>query len=189
MLYYLYLTTNTIFTLKAISVEFGVQVGKACLIGKHVNCVDSSLSSATLQLRFIDGVTYATVQKPAFTAHIKALLPGSIQVACGGQGCVLTLAVSHGFTVSKSVKCTCVEKMSCKNTQSVSIDVKNSTGLIFLIFVLFQTDRKPLTSWFVHIAVHIIFFIRRTQSVRSHTGNLFQITRTLLAWGDNGISA
>lgn len=49
------------FTLDAVCIKFVVQVRRASLVGKLVNCVNSSLPSATLLPWVIDGVTYTAV--------------------------------------------------------------------------------------------------------------------------------
>lgn len=78
-------------------------IRESCLVGEGIDDLDTDLAPATVKPGSCDGIADATVHQPAWTALIKSLIPGGIQLPWGGQRGVEFLTVLHGFLVGETV--------------------------------------------------------------------------------------
>lgn len=91
-------------------------IWEARLIGESIDAVDPSQPAPTLRLGNGDGEADAAVHQPAWGALVKSMFPGSIELTCGGQGGVQTLAVLHSLFVGEAVVVTGKEHLAWKTT-------------------------------------------------------------------------
>lgn len=78
-------------------------IRESCLVGVGVDDVNPHLAASTVGPGGCDGVTDTAVHQPAWTALVKSLVPGSVQLPGGGQGGVQVLTVLHSLLVGKAV--------------------------------------------------------------------------------------
>ena len=107
-------------TFKTVSVIARVLIRKSCLVGVSVDDVDPDLTASTVGPGGCDGVADAAVHQPARTALVKPLVPGSIQLPSGGQGCVEFLTVLHGLLEGEAVVVTGEEDLTWKKHSQTS---------------------------------------------------------------------
>lgn len=94
-------------------------IRKSCLVGEGIDDVDPNLTTSTVGPGGCDGVPDAAVQQPAWTALVKPLVPGSIQLSSGGQGGVEFLTVLHSFLIGEAVIVTGEEHLTWENDGSI----------------------------------------------------------------------
>ncbi len=87
-------------------------IGKSCLVGEGVDDVDPNLTTSTVGPGGCNGVADAAVHQPAGTALLKPLIPGSVQLPCGGKGGVEFLTVLHCFLKGEAVVVTGEEELT-----------------------------------------------------------------------------
>lgn len=94
-------------------------IRKPCLVGVGIDDVDPNLTTSTMGPGGCDGVADAAVHQPAWTALVKTLLPGSIQLPSGGQGGVEFLTVLHSLIVGEAVIVTGEEDLTWGNDRGI----------------------------------------------------------------------
>lgn len=78
-------------------------IWESSLVGVGVDDLDPNLTSSTVGPGGCDGVADAAVRQPAWTALVKPLFPGRIQLPSGGQGGVEFLTVLHSLLIGEAV--------------------------------------------------------------------------------------
>ena len=78
-------------------------IGEAGLVGVGVDDVDPHLATTTVGPGDCDGVADTAVHQPAWTALVKSLVPGGVQMPGGGKGGVEFLAVLHSLLIGEAV--------------------------------------------------------------------------------------
>lgn len=87
-------------------------IREPCLVGEGVDDVNPSLAPSTMGPGGRNGVPNTTVQQPAWTALVEALVPCSKQLPSGGQGGVEFLAVLHSLLIGEAVVVTGEEDLT-----------------------------------------------------------------------------
>lgn len=90
-------------TFKTVGVVAWVLVRKSCLVGECVDDLDPDLTASTVGPRGCYGVADAAVQQPAWTALVKPLFPGRVQLSSCGQSGVEFLTVLHSLLIGEAV--------------------------------------------------------------------------------------
>lgn len=78
-------------------------VRKSCLVGERVDDLDPDLTASTVGPGGCNGVADAAVQQPAWTALVKPLFPGRVQLSSCGQSGVEFLTVLHSLLIGEAV--------------------------------------------------------------------------------------
>lgn len=78
-------------------------IGEAGLVGVGVDDVDTDLSASTVGPGGCDGVADTAIHQPAWTALVKSLVPGGVELPGVGEGGVEFLAVLHSLLIGEAV--------------------------------------------------------------------------------------
>lgn len=160
-------------------------VWESSLVGEGVDDLDSDLAASTVGPGGGDGVADAAVQQPAGAALVEALVPGSEQLAGGGQGGVELLAVLHCLLKGEAVVVTGEEDLTCTEEERKRKRVQRG----------WKTDTHRASQGIVgcftfqtfHITEHIVKLCRWSQAVGSDPGEMGQVTGTVISGCHDGI--
>ncbi len=102
-------------------------IRKSCLVRVGVDDVNPNLTTSTVGPGGCDGVADTAVHQPAWTALVKALVPGSIQLPSGSQGGVEFLTVLHSLLIGEAVIVTGEEDLTWEMTEALT-NIQKSTN-------------------------------------------------------------
>lgn len=80
-----------------------VSFGEACLVAVSIDGSDPRLTASTAFSRGDNGVPHTTVCQPPRAAVVQSIIPGCIQLSCGGQLCTMTQTVGLGLPEGKAL--------------------------------------------------------------------------------------
>lgn len=99
-------------TSKAVDIVFSVNFGEARLVAVSVHGSDPGFPASTALPRGDDRVAHAPVSQPARTAVVQPIVPGHVQLSCGGQLSPVTQTVGLGLPESETLRVGAVEHLT-----------------------------------------------------------------------------
>lgn len=88
---------KTVLTSEAVDVMSSVSLWEACLVVVPIDGPDPRLTTSTALPRGDNGIPHTPICQPSWTAVVQSIIPGSIQLSCGGQLCPVTQTVGLGL--------------------------------------------------------------------------------------------
>lgn len=90
-----------------------VRLWEACLVAVAIHRPDSGFASSAALPRRDDGVAYAAVCQPPRTAVVQPVVPGCVQLGCGGQLGAVAQAERLGLPEGEPLGGGAMENLTC----------------------------------------------------------------------------
>lgn len=91
-----------------------LNLGEARLVVVAIDSFDARFTASTALSRGDDRIANAPVRQPPWGAVVQAIVPGCIQLSCGGQLCAVAHTEGFGLPESKTIAGQCMEHLTFK---------------------------------------------------------------------------